>query len=171
MDSLERIAQDILKCQRCELRSFALAPVPGLGSIKSTYILIGEAPGKEENEKGIPFVGSAGKKLDKLIKQAGLDLNDLYITNTCRCRPPKNRTPTKKEIRACQSFLWRELLLIKPTYVITLGATPLSLFCSYGVTQTHGTMWEVELPDTLEEIMALVNPPKKKNKKEKDAKV
>uniref|UniRef100_A0A6M3IRM8 Type-4 uracil-DNA glycosylase n=1 Tax=viral metagenome TaxID=1070528 RepID=A0A6M3IRM8_9ZZZZ len=148
MDSLETIAQELKLCQRCELRMSCTQPVPGIGEVGSKYFLIGEAPGAEEDEVGIPFVGSSGRRLDKLLALAQIDPNDCYLSNVCRCRPPKNRNPRKKEITACVPFLWREIRLVKPEYIITLGSTPLGLFTqSGGVSQYHGTLMEVEIPD------------------------
>ena len=141
MDNLSQITSDVRTCQKCELRMTATAPVPGLGGITSKYLLIGEAPGAQEDEAGVPFVGAAGRKLDKLLELAGIDSNDCYFTNVCRCRPPKNRDPRKKEIRFCSEYLWRELELVQPEYVITLGSVPLKLFSESGVTQMHGTMF------------------------------
>lgn len=161
MDTLELITSDIKVCQRCELRASATRPVPGLGNVGAKYFLLGEAPGVSEDAAGIPFCGAAGRKLDALIRLAKIDPNEVYFANVCRCRPPQNRTPKKKEITACMAFLWRELLLVKPTYVVTLGATPLSLFCDYGVSTTHGTLLDIEIPDTLEDIIAWANPKKK----------
>jgi len=147
-DSLDQIAKEILQCQGCELRRFATKPVPGWGNVGAKYFLLGEAPGHEEDEQNIPFVGAAGRRLDKLLALAGININDCYLSNVCRCRPPKNRTPRKKEIAICVDFLWRELRLVKPSYVITLGATPLSLFTkSGGVSQLHGTLFETEILD------------------------
>jgi len=145
MDSLEQIDSEIKICQRCELRAGCTQPVPGIGNIGSKYLLLGEAPGREEDVAGLPFIGSAGRKLDKLLALADIDINDCYLSNVCRCRPPSNRTPRKKEIKACVDFLWREIRLVEPEYVIVLGTTPLSLFCEHGVTQMHGTMLEVEI--------------------------
>jgi len=128
----------------------ATRPVPGHGIAGVKYFLIGEAPGRDEDAAGIPFVGSAGRRLDKLLELAGIDINDCYLSNVCRCRPPQNRTPRKKEIRECVDFLWREIKLVKPEYVITLGSTPLSLFSEHGVTQMHGTMFEWEMEDKVD---------------------
>ena len=144
-DNLDRVVQEILSCQRCELRMNATQPVPGLGKIGVRYFLIGEAPGEEEDKAGVPFVGRAGKRLDKLLELAGISNNDCYFSNVCRCRPPENRDPRKKEIKACVPFLWREIRLVKPEYVITLGSTPLRLFCEDGVRSMHGTMFEFDL--------------------------
>jgi len=148
MDKLDQVAQDIVRCQRCELRMSATRPVAGFGSVGASYFLIGEAPGSEEDTQGIPFVGASGRRLDRLLALAGIEVNDCYLSNVCRCRPPSNRTPKKKEIKACQEFLWRELKLVKPKTIITLGATPLGLFTqSGGVSQLHGTSFEWEMPD------------------------
>ncbi len=147
MNNLDQLAQEITQCQACELRMNATCPVAGHGSVGAKYFLIGEAPGKEEDAVGIPFVGSAGRRLDKLLALANIDINDCYLSNVVRCRPPQNRDPRKKEIKACVDFLWQEIRLVKPQYVITLGSTPLGLFCPYGVRQMHGTMFEVEIED------------------------
>ena len=147
MDSLDQLAKEIKECQRCELRQNATQPVPGFGSVGAKYFLVGEAPGAQEDEAGVPFVGQAGRRLDKLLGLAGISLNDCFLSNVCRCRPPSNRDPRKKEIRSCMPFLMREIMLVKPLYLITLGSIPLSLFCEYGIRAMHGTQMEVELPD------------------------
>ena len=144
---LDNIAKEIKACKRCELRRGATLPVPGWGNVGSKYFLLGEAPGREEDEQNLPFVGSAGRRLDKLLALAGIGNNDCYLSNVCRCRPPANRDPRKKEIKACVEFLWREIRVVEPTYLITLGSVPLSLFCPSGVRQMHGTMFEWELED------------------------
>jgi DNA polymerase len=151
-DSLKQIEEDILHCSRCELRASATKPVPGFGEYSARIVLIGEAPGREEDQLGIPFVGNAGKRLDRLIQLAGLNRNDIYFANVCRCRPPDNRKPKNREIVLCKEFLWRELKLLQPKTVITLGSIPLSLFSSSGITQMHGTSFEYEIKEE-EEIV------------------
>jgi DNA polymerase len=145
--NLKELQQTILNCTACPLREHATAPVIGNGEIPSKYLLLGEAPGREEDKAGVPFVGKAGQRLDKLIALAGMDINDCYLTNVCRCRPPGNRTPRKAEVTACVKYLWAEIALVKPLYIVTLGATALSLFSPLGVRQTHGTMIELDLED------------------------
>jgi len=108
---------------------------------------LGEAPGSNEDREGIPFVGLAGKRLDKLVELAGISKNDCYLTNLCKCKPPANRNPRKAEIRSCQGFLWREIRLVKPKIIITLGSVPLSLFSPNGVRQMHGTQFTFEMED------------------------
>ncbi len=150
--SLQEISKRVLACSKCSLRETATAPVPGLGEVGAKYFLIGEAPGREEDAAGIPFVGLSGKRLNELLELAGIDQNDCYITNVVKCRPPqessnKNRTPRKGEINACKGYLFEELAAVKPETVITLGGTPLSLFCPIGVSKVHGTAMEVEVND------------------------
>jgi len=145
--TLKELRQEIKACTRCPLREHATSPVVGIGSVGAKYLLIGEAPGKEEDKVGIPFVGRAGKRLNKLLELAEIDLNDCYFTNVCRCRPPANRTPRKAEMVACSRYLWAEIRLVKPENIITLGSVPLSLFSPYGVKVMHGTQFEYELEE------------------------
>jgi len=146
--TLEELSKEIKACQRCELRMTATSPVPGYGEIGAEYFLIGEAPGQQEDAEGIPFVGRSGQRLNKLLELAGIAQADVYLSNVCRCRPMDNKTPKKKEVNACKEFLMREIRLVKPQLVITLGSTPLSLFTdSGGVSTMHGTVFESEIPD------------------------
>ena len=147
MDSLDQLERDIKACSRCLLRETATAPVPGIGNIGAKYLLIGESPGANEDKAGMPFVGLAGKRLNQLLELAHISQEECYLTNVCRCRPPTNRTPRKAEIKSCLPFLWREIRLVKPQVVVTLGSIPLSLFSPYGVRQLHGTQFEWEMPD------------------------
>lgn len=142
---LEKLAEQISQCSRCALREGATAPVPGLGLANAKYFLLGEAPGKSEDQTSTPFVGSAGRRLDKLLALAKINPNDCFITNVVKCRPPKNRTPRKAERLACYVWLKKELQLVKPKTIITLGATPLGLFTDVGISQLHGTQMEIEI--------------------------
>jgi len=143
--TLESLAEQVKQCTRCELRQGATQPVMGIGNVNSKYLLLGEAPGRNEDRSGIPFVGLAGKRLDELLALAGIDPNDCYFTNVCKCRPPSNKTPRKAFIKACWRWLAQEIKLVQPEYIVTLGATPLSLFTETGVSQLHGTMFTAEL--------------------------
>jgi uracil-DNA glycosylase family 4 len=144
---LATVSLNIAACTRCALREGCTQPVPGLGDIDVKYMLIGEAPGKREDEAGVPFIGSAGKKLDKLLAKAGIDKNDCYFTNTCRCRPPfedgKQKKPSKRQIKLCLPYLWAEIELVHPQFIITLGGIPLSIVTDTGITKLHGTMSKV----------------------------
>uniref|UniRef100_A0A6M3IQ59 Type-4 uracil-DNA glycosylase n=1 Tax=viral metagenome TaxID=1070528 RepID=A0A6M3IQ59_9ZZZZ len=147
MTQLEKLNHEILACTRCQLRAGATAPVCGFGNIGAKYMLIGEAPGKNEDELGMPFVGLSGKRLNQLLELAHIELAECYLTNVCRCRPERNRNPRRAEMKACTVFLWREIKIVKPKTIITLGSTPLSLFSPNGVNQMHGTRFEWEFPD------------------------
>ena len=143
--NLNELAKEIKACQRCALRAEATQPVPGIGNPNAKILILGEAPGKQEDACGVPFVGLSGKRLDKLMALAHIDVNDCYFTNVCKCRPPTNRTPKKAERLCCYPWLRQELALILPSQIITLGATPLSLFTEQGISQLHGTSFMYEL--------------------------
>jgi len=132
------------ECQDCGLyRSAQAVCLMGRGPIPCDIMIIGEAPGFREDEIGKPFQGKAGQLLDQLLKQAGLNRDTCFITNTCRCRPPDNRTPTPQEIKACASYLELELDTVKPKYVLMLGATALKGVLGKGkITEIHGQVIE-----------------------------
>ena len=115
------LVERIKACTRCRLHEGRKNPVPGEGSIKAEVMLIGEAPGRQEDESGRPFVGAAGKLLDYLLSLAGLRREEVYITNVVKCRPPKNRDPRNDEIDACLPYLLEQIKLIRPKVIITLG--------------------------------------------------
>ena len=144
-DPWSRLREEILACHKCGLAESRTQAVPGIGPQQTPLVIIGEAPGRQEDVQGEPFVGAAGKRLNKLLALAGIDVNDCYITNVVKCRPPKNRTPRKAERLSCYNWLRQELQLVRPSTIITLGATPLSLFTNVGISQLHGTQFEVEL--------------------------
>lgn len=115
------------KCQLCPLHETAeFVCLLGTGAKTKRAMVVGEAPGHREDDSGVPFVGRSGKLLDRLLAEVGLDRKDLYITNAVHCRPPDNRTPSKKEIKACKPWLDQEIKDVKPKYVLLLGNTPLS---------------------------------------------
>jgi len=118
---LLEIRKEVENCRKCPLYKKRKKVVFGDGNPDSKLMVIGEAPGKEEDETGIPFVGRAGRLLRKLLKDTGLE--EFYITNVVKCRPPHNRTPLKKEIEACVPFLERQIALLKPSIILTLGNT------------------------------------------------
>jgi len=117
----KRLKQEVINCKKCELHKNRKNPVIGEGKLHSKLMIIGEAPGKNEDIKGRPFVGRAGKLLDELTHSIGLEREDVYITNIIKCHPPKNRNPLKKEIVACKSYLDRQIAIIQPAVIATLG--------------------------------------------------
>ena len=120
---LEKIKQKVTECTKCELSITRNKSVPGKGNYKSDVIFVGEAPGKNEDMKGEPFIGIAGKKLSIALENAGITRDDVYITNIVKCRPPKNRVPTTNERDTCQNYLKKEIEIIKPKIICILGNT------------------------------------------------
>jgi len=121
-DSLERIRADIGDCTRCRLHKARTNIVFGVGNPKAELVFVGEGPGHDEDIKGEPFVGRAGKLLTQMIEAMGLERSDVYICNVVKCRPPENRLPEKDEISTCSPFLARQLTVINPKVVCCLGA-------------------------------------------------
>lgn len=123
---LEGIYEEIRNCRRCELWKYAKQPVLGDGNKNAKIMVVGEAPGAEEDKTGRPFVGRAGKLLRNALASNGL--NEVYITNVVKHRPPNNRKPKKDEIEACSKFLLTEIRTLKPKIIIALGSTASKFF-------------------------------------------
>lgn len=122
-DSIERIRSEVSICKSCDLCKNRTNAVPGDGDSKASIMFIGEAPGRNEDEKGKPFVGMAGKILDETLVKVGLVRSKVYITNVVKCRPPGNRVPTEDERRICNDYLEREISIISPKIICILGRT------------------------------------------------
>jgi len=122
MESIVVIAEQICRCQRCALARSRTTPVPGEGDPHAEVMLVGEAPGMEEDLQGRPFVGKAGQLLDRILQACGLARAGLFITNVLKCRPPNNRQPRPDEIVACLPYLHGQIRLIRPRLIIALGA-------------------------------------------------
>jgi uracil-DNA glycosylase len=118
---LAHLNQEILTCTRCRLSEGRINPVPGEGPVPSRILLIGEAPGKREDELGRPFVGRAGSILEELLSSIGLSRKEVYITSINKCRPPGNRDPKDDEIAACHTYLERQIDLLKPQVIVPMG--------------------------------------------------
>ena len=123
---LKKIKKQVTQCTKCELSKTRNNSVPGNGNFKSEIIFVGEAPGKNEDMKGEPFIGVAGKKLSIALENAGITRDDVYITNIVKCRPPKNRVPTPIERETCQNYLKKEIEIIEPKIICILGNTAFS---------------------------------------------
>jgi uracil-DNA glycosylase len=134
-------------CVRCALAKGRTQVVFGAGSPTAELMFVGEAPGFHEDKQGVPFVGAAGQLLGKLLAGIGMSREDVYICNTLKCRPPGNRDPQQEEIEACESHLFRQIELIRPQVVATLGnfATKLLSGKPLGITRVHGQEQEVVL--------------------------
>ena len=138
-ETLETIAKEISVCTACGLHETRMQAVPGSGAADAQIVFVGEAPGAQEDKRGLPFVGQAGKLLDRLLESIGLDRERAAILNVIKCRPPDNRPPRKGEIAACRHFLDRQLDVIQPPLIVTLGRFSLAQFCpDVSITQVHG---------------------------------
>jgi DNA polymerase len=111
----------MIQCNNCALRKNSIQVVPGVGPADAKVMIIGEAPGADEDQQGIPFSGRAGQLLTQLIQQAGGDRANIFVTNVVKCRPLKNRDPEPGEIQACWRYLYNQLLIIRPKVVLTVG--------------------------------------------------
>ena len=138
---LEIIKQNVIECTKCDLSKTRTNSVPGKGNFYSNVIFVGEAPGKNEDKKGEPFIGIAGKKLSIALEEAGISREEVYITNIIKCRPPKNRVPTSIERGTCQEYLKQEIAIIKPKIICVLGNTAFnSLLGGSEITKFRGKL-------------------------------
>jgi uracil-DNA glycosylase len=140
-ESLKEVFAQAKNCQRCpELAATRKTVVFGAGNADADLMFVGEAPGASEDEQGVPFVGRAGKLLKTLLGEVGLQRSDVFIANTLKCRPPGNRDPLPIEIENCQEYLLRQVELIQPTVICTLGnfSTKLLRGDPTGITRLHG---------------------------------
>lgn len=136
---LENLNKSVEGCQRCELSKKRINAVPGHGFYDASIMLVGEAPGKNEDEQGLPFVGRAGKLLDELLLMVPLFREDIYITNLVKCRPPSNRDPEPIELKTCSSFLNKQIAIIDPKVIVTLGRFSMNYFYENGkISRDHG---------------------------------
>jgi len=140
IELLQILAEKIRVCEKCPLHKSRMHAVPGDGSIKARVMFIGEAPGQLEDRTGSPFVGAAGQFLNKLLEETGLNRSDLFITNTVKCRPPRNRIPKAAEIETCTSnYLFKQIDLINPKLIVALGGVAAkTLLGVHTITKVHG---------------------------------
>ena len=151
-DSMEVVEAEIRACRKCELWSYRRNTVPGEGNLEALVMFIGEAPGYWEDLKGRPFVGSAGKLLDQMLSKVELSRNNVYISNILKCRPPQNRDPRPIEVKTCTPFLDRQIKIIKPRFLATLGRHSTSYILSKagfetaeGITKLRGRVYDAVL--------------------------
>ena len=159
-DDLMKLAAVAAGCTRCPLASGRTTVVFGDGDSDADIMFVGEAPGFHEDQQGLPFVGAAGKLLERLLGEIGLRRDDVYIANVLKCRPPGNRDPLPAEIEECKDYLRRQLELVDPRVVVTLGnfATKLLLKRDVGITRLRGQVypwWRRHLVPTLHPAAAL----------------
>jgi DNA polymerase len=144
MNNLHEIALLVSKCQNCPLHHSRVKSVPGEGPENARIMFIGEGPGFHENQQGRPFVGQAGKFLDELLSVSGLKRETVFITNVVKCRPPGNRDPQPEELQACSVYLDRQIELINPEIIVTLGRFSMAkFFGQVKISQIHGIMRKI----------------------------
>jgi DNA polymerase len=137
---LKAVYEEARECERCPLHQTRTQVVFGSGNADAELMFIGEAPGAHEDRMGLPFVGQAGKLLDKLLGEIGMERGEVFIANTLKCRPPDNRDPHPNEIEACNRYLMGQVELIEPTVICTLGnfSTKLLRQDATGISRLHG---------------------------------
>ncbi|MBA7477545.1 hypothetical protein ES707_12956 [subsurface metagenome] len=140
MSALSELYQEIALCQRCEIAKYRTKVVPGEGAEDAELLFIGEAPGWHEDQQGRPFVGPAGLFLDELLAAINLKREQVYIANVIKCRPQGNRDPLPVEIRNCREWLDRQIELIRPKMIVTLGRYSMAMFFpGKSISKIHGT--------------------------------
>jgi len=148
---LEAVASEVRACRRCGLWKTRKNAVPGEGSSEAKIMFVGEAPGYWEDVKGRPFVGAAGKFLDTLLAEAGLQRSQVFIGNVLKCRPPGNREPAQSEVEACTPFLDKQILAIQPKLIVTLGHYSTAYIFSKagiafkGITEARGKFYQAKV--------------------------
>ena len=120
-DTLDKVAMEVSQCSRCPLHANRIKAVAGTGNSQAEWMFIGEAPGKNEDQQGLPFVGRAGQLLDAIIAALQMQRADVFIANVIKCRPPANRDPLDEEVAQCEPYLHRQLALVKPKIIVALG--------------------------------------------------
>ena len=164
---LDKIQRSLRTCDRCPLHLSRKNPVAGAGNPNADLMFIGEGPGRDEDEQGIPFVGEAGQLLTKMINAMQFTRSDVYITNIVKCRPPKNRNPEPLEAEACMEFLKQQIRLIAPKVIVTLGAVPLLYLTNKkGITRARGQWLDyqgIKVMPTFHPAFLLRNPAAKKD--------
>lgn len=138
-EMLSELEAAVRVCPLCQLSESRTNAVPGEGPEDADIMFVGEGPGFHEDRQGRPFVGAAGQYLEDLLASIGLTREDVYITNVVKCRPPENRDPLSDEIEACRPYLERQIELIQPTIIVTLGRFSMNLFMPEAkISQVHG---------------------------------
>ena len=140
MSALSELNEEIAHCQRCEIAKYRTKTVPGEGPEDAEIMFVGEAPGWHEDQQGRPFVGPAGLYLEQLLASIGLKREQVYIANVIKCRPTGNRDPLPIEIRNCQDWLERQIEIIHPKMIVTLGRYSMAkFFPGKSISKIHGT--------------------------------
>jgi uracil-DNA glycosylase family 4 len=158
--ALKAVYEEARGCVRCQLHQTRTQVVFGSGNADAELMFVGEAPGANEDRMGLPFVGQAGKLLDKLLEEIGLTRADVFVCNVLKCRPPNNRDPLPNEIESCESYLRSQVELIEPTMICTLGnfSTKLLRGDSTGISRLHGQEQELTIGNRTVRLYPLYHP-------------
>ncbi len=158
--ALDALNKKMIRECACTLKNQCLQAVPGDGSAEAEILFVGEAPGKNEDEQGKPFVGAAGKFLSEMLLSIGLGREDIYITNVVKYRPPNNRDPNPEEIESCMPWLHEQIRVIQPRVIVTLGRHALEHFVpGKKISEAHGRAFRRIFPDIGEQVFfALYHP-------------
>lgn len=156
---LESLHAQMVRCTRCDLYLSRTQVVPGAGASAAAIMIVGEAPGASEDREGVPFVGASGRLLREMLHGSGISPEEVFIANVVRCRPPKNRNPRAREIRACAGWLAEQIRLIGPEVVVPLGRFALQHFVPGGkITQLQGKPQTVEYGGAALGVFPLLHP-------------
>lgn len=143
--TLAQIAREVSVCERCMLHHSRKLAVPGEGPVDSEIMFIGEGPGFHENEQGRPFVGAAGKYLEELLAKINIQRGEVFIGNVVKCRPPNNRDPLPEELAACSDYLERQIQVINPKVIVTLGRYSMARFLPNAkISDVHGQSFRIK---------------------------
>ncbi|HET7508139.1 MAG TPA: uracil-DNA glycosylase [Solirubrobacterales bacterium] len=159
-EQLVELYKEVQRCEKCPLHETRTKVVFGAGNADADLMFVGEAPGAEEDRQGLPFVGRAGQLLNQLLEEIGLSREEVFIANVLKNRPPGNRDPQPQEIQACEPWLWRQVALIEPRVVCTLGnfSTKLLSGSPTGITKVRGTPQVHELGGRMVYLLPLFHP-------------
>jgi len=159
-EQLVELFKEVQRCEKCPLHETRTKVVFGAGNADADLMFVGEAPGAEEDRQGLPFVGRAGQLLNQLLEEIGLSREEVFIANVLKNRPPGNRDPQPLEIEACEPWLWRQVALIEPRVVCTLGnfSTKLLTGSPTGITKVRGTPQAHELGGRMVYLLPLFHP-------------
>jgi DNA polymerase len=159
-EQLVELYKEVQRCEKCPLHETRAKVVFGAGNADADLMFVGEAPGAEEDRQGLPFVGRAGQLLNQLLEEIGLSREEVFIANVLKNRPPGNRDPQPLEIEACEPWLWRQVALIEPRVVCTLGnfSTKLLTGSPTGITKVRGTPQVHELGGRMVYLLPLFHP-------------
>ena len=163
---LKKIKDEVLECKKCSLYKNRNYPVIGKGSHDAEIMFIGEAPGAQEDKTGHPFCGRAGEILDELLNSVSIKRQDVYIANILKCRPPSNRDPQIEEIKACSPYLEKQIKIIKPKIICSLGRYSMQfLMEKFGlknkieqISKIHGKLFEIEIESQKLKFVSFYHP-------------